>query len=80
MKRFGNYGFNRSHAVAYSKMAFELAYLKSHYPAAFFAALLNSVIGNDNKLKEYLGEKLLVQISTPVSSIFHLRAKRSSLA
>ena len=35
MKRFGNYGFNRSHAVAYSKMAFELAYLKSHYPAAF---------------------------------------------
>lgn len=56
MKRFGNYGFNRSHAVAYSKMAFELAYLKSHYPAAFFAALLNSVIGNEAKLREYLGE------------------------
>lgn len=56
MKRFGNYGFNRSHAIAYSKMAFELAYLKSHYPAAFFAALLNSVIGNETKLREYLGE------------------------
>ena len=67
MKRFGNYGFNRSHAVAYSKMAFELAYLKSHYPAAFFAALLNSVIGNDNKLKEYLGEmrQFKLQVAGP---------------
>ncbi len=37
--RFANYGFNRSHAVAYSKMAFELAYLKTHYPAAFFYRL-----------------------------------------
>lgn len=67
MQRFGNYGFNRSHAVAYSKMAFELAYLKSHYPAAFFAALLNSVIGNDNKLKEYLGEmrQFKLQVAGP---------------
>lgn len=38
--RFANYGFNRSHAVAYSKMAFEMAYLKVHYPAEFFTALL----------------------------------------
>ncbi len=38
--RFANYGFNRSHAVAYSKMAFELAYLKAHYPAAFFCGTL----------------------------------------
>ncbi|GBG95776.1 DNA polymerase III subunit alpha [Ligilactobacillus salitolerans] len=54
--RFGDYGFNRSHAVAYSKMAFELAYIKCHYPAAFYAALLNSVIGSDNKIKTYLSE------------------------
>lgn len=39
--RFANYGFNRSHAVAYSKMAFQMAYLKAHYAPAFFTALLS---------------------------------------
>lgn len=56
ISRFGDYGFNRSHAIAYSKMAFELAYIKCHYPAAFYAALLNSVIGADQKIKTYLME------------------------
>lgn len=56
IERFANYGFNRSHAVAYSMVAFQLAYLKAHYPAAFFAALLNSVIGNPTKTKSYLAE------------------------
>lgn len=54
--RFANYGFNRSHAVAYSKMAFEMAYLKTHYPEAFFPALLNSVINNPTKVRVYLEE------------------------
>ena len=35
IERFASYGFNRSHAAAYSKMAYELAYLKTHYPAEF---------------------------------------------
>ncbi len=39
--QFANYGFNRSHAVAYSKMAFEMAYLKVHFPNEFFVALLS---------------------------------------
>ncbi|MFD0897595.1 DNA polymerase III subunit alpha [Loigolactobacillus binensis] len=56
IERFADYGFNRSHAVAYSMVAFQLAYLKAHYPAAFFAALLNSVIGNPTKTKSYLAE------------------------
>lgn len=56
IEAFANYGFNRSHAVAYSKMAFQLAYLKAHYPAAFFAALMNSAIGNDVKTKTYIQE------------------------
>lgn len=38
--QFANYGFNRSHAVAYSKMAYEMAYLKCQYPTEFFTALL----------------------------------------
>lgn len=56
MDRFANYGFNRSHAVAYSKLAFQLAYLKAHYPGPFYAALLNSVINVPAKTKLYLTE------------------------
>ncbi|MFC6260296.1 DNA polymerase III subunit alpha [Levilactobacillus fujinensis] len=56
MDRFANYGFNRSHAVAYSKLAFQLAYLKAHYPGPFYAALLNSVINVPVKTKMYLTE------------------------
>lgn len=56
IERFGNYGFNRSHSVAYSKLAFELAYIKCYYPAAFYAAILNSVVGNPTKTREYVME------------------------
>ncbi|WP_083488343.1 DNA polymerase III subunit alpha [Liquorilactobacillus aquaticus] len=56
IEKFAGYGFNRSHAVAYTKMAFQLAYIKCHYPAAFFAAVLNTVIGNNGKMKDYLLE------------------------
>lgn len=45
IEQFANYGFNRSHAVAYTKIAYWLAYLKVHYPAAFYTAMLNSVAG-----------------------------------
>lgn len=54
--QFANYGFNRSHAVAYSKMAFQLAFLKVHYPASFFGALLNAVMGDIKKTREFLLE------------------------
>ena len=64
--RFANYGFNRSHAVAYSKMAFEMAYLKSHYPAAFFTALMTAETSID-KLKQYVqdAQKIGVKIVGP---------------
>ncbi|MGM0843965.1 MAG: DNA polymerase III subunit alpha [Bacillota bacterium] len=54
--RFANYGFNRSHAVAYSMIAYQLAYLKANYPSYFLAALLTSVIGNDTKISQYIRE------------------------
>ncbi|WP_110927207.1 DNA polymerase III subunit alpha [Bacillus massiliglaciei] len=54
--RFANYGFNRSHAVAYSFIAYQLAYLKAHYRECFMAALLTSVIGNDVKVAQYVRE------------------------
>lgn len=54
--RFANYGFNRSHAAAYSKIAFQLAYLKAHFPAEFMSALLSSVFGNDVRISQYVAE------------------------
>lgn len=66
INRFANYGFNRSHAVAYSMMAFEMAYLKVHYPAAFFTALMNAET-NIEKLKRHVGDtkQFGVKISGP---------------
>lgn len=52
---FANYGFNKSHSVAYSKIAYQLAYLKAKYPTYFFAQLLNNSIGEDgNKRISYI--------------------------
>ncbi|KPN82139.1 DNA polymerase III subunit alpha [Apilactobacillus kunkeei] len=56
IERFASYGFNKSHAVAYSKMAFELAYLKAHFSRQFFTGLLNSVMGNHDKINVYVVE------------------------
>lgn len=56
IERFANYGFNRSHAFAYSFVGFQMAYLKAHHPGAFFASLMNSVRHNTTKLKEYIAE------------------------
>lgn len=53
---FANYGFNRSHAVAYSKLSFQLAYMKAHYPVAFFTAVLNANLGAPEKVRLYVTE------------------------
>ena len=53
---FANYGFNKSHSVAYSKIAYQLSYLKAHYPTFFFAHLLSSVTNNASKLHTYIRE------------------------
>ncbi|MBR3841220.1 MAG: DNA polymerase III subunit alpha [Erysipelotrichales bacterium] len=54
--KFANYGFNKSHSVAYGLIAYQMAYLKANYPLAFFKALLNSVIGSEAKTYEYMEE------------------------
>lgn len=54
--QFSNYGFNRSHAVAYSKISYQLAYLKAHYPACFFAELLSSTANQQEKVHQYRKE------------------------
>jgi len=54
IEKFGNYGFNKSHAVAYSMIAFWLAYMKVHFPDIFFACLLNSNLNNETKVATYV--------------------------
>lgn len=52
--RFASYGFNRSHSVAYSVVAYRMAYLKSHYPLYFMKELLTNFMGSETKTKEYI--------------------------
>ena len=61
--KFSNYGFNRSHAVAYSKISYQLAYLKAHYPTHFFAELLTSVANQHEKVYLYIKEARQLNVS-----------------
>src|SRR5579863_2716622 len=56
IETFGRYGFNRSHAVAYSIISYHTAWLKSHYPADFMAAMLSSEIGDTDGVVKYINE------------------------
>ena len=56
MESFANYAFNKSHAAAYAMISYRTAYLKCHYPHAYFSALLTSVLGNQTKVAEYIAE------------------------
>src|SRR5256885_6032453 len=56
IETFGRYGFNKSHAVAYSVVSDQTAWLKAHYPAEFVAALLSSEIGNTDNVVRYINE------------------------
>ncbi len=56
MESFANYAFNKSHAAAYALISYRTAYLKCHYPHAYFSALLTSVLGNQTKVAEYIAE------------------------
>lgn len=65
--RFADYGFNRSHAVAYAVIAFQTAYLKAHYPVEFMVALISESMGNPSKVVEYIEEsrRLGIEVLPP---------------
>jgi len=52
--KFAGYGFNKSHSVAYGMVAYQTAYLKAHWPAEYFAALLTSIMGDTDKVSWYI--------------------------
>ncbi len=54
MMDFASYAFNKSHAAAYAVVAYQTAWLKCHYPVAFFAALLTSFVEHSDKVTKYI--------------------------
>jgi DNA polymerase-3 subunit alpha len=56
IETFGRYGFNKSHSVAYSVISYQTAWLKTHYPAEFMAALLSSSIGDTDSVVKFINE------------------------
>ncbi len=56
MNEFAKYAFNKSHAAAYAVVAYRTAYLKCHYPREYMCSLLNTVMGYDEKVGEYIAD------------------------
>lgn len=56
MANFADYGFNRSHSIAYAFVAYQTAYLKAHYPSHFYAAVLTNEADNTDKVLKYVAE------------------------
>ncbi|NVM25102.1 MAG: DNA polymerase III subunit alpha [Desulfobacterales bacterium] len=56
IEKFGGYGFNKSHSVAYAMIAYQTAYLKAHYPVQFMAALLTEDMGSQDKTIKNIAE------------------------
>ena len=74
MEKFASYGFNRSHAAAYSILAFQTAYLKTHYPAEFMASVLTHNKHDISKLNFFLREakRMGIQVLGPDINESHL--------
>lgn len=62
MMDFASYAFNKSHAAAYAVVAYQTAWLKYYYPVEFLAALLNSFVGSNEKISQYVNECKAMQI------------------
>ena len=67
MEKFAGYGFNKSHSAAYALVAYHTAWLKTHYPAAFMAAVLSADMDNTDKVVTFIDEcrELDLQVRPP---------------
>ncbi len=67
MYKFADYGFNKSHAAAYSVITAQTAWIKHYYPAEFFAALLSTEVGDTDKVVKYVkdAQKRGIQVRPP---------------
>ena len=67
IEKFASYGFNKSHSVAYSVLAYQTAYLKAHYPAEFMAATISAEIGDTDYVVQLIEEcrKMKLRVLPP---------------
>jgi len=56
IEKFGGYGFNKSHSAAYAMIAYQTAYLKTHFPVEYMAAVLTSEMNNSDNVVKYIAE------------------------
>lgn len=75
LEPFAGYGFNKSHAAAYSVIAYQTAFLKANYPVEFMAANLTNEINNTDKLTQYITEtkSMGIDILPPNINLSELR-------
>jgi len=62
MEKFAGYGFNKSHSAAYALLAYQTAWLKTHYPAAFMAAVLSSDMDNTDKVVNFIEDCRVINV------------------
>lgn len=67
MEKFASYGFNKSHAAAYSLLAFRTAYLKAHYPPQYMAAVLTHNVNDITKITFFIEEcrSMAIKVLSP---------------
>ena len=69
MEKFAAYGFNKSHSAAYALIAYQTAWLKAHYPAAFMAALLSSDMDNTDKIVVFVEDAISMGLTIKAPDI-----------
>ncbi len=62
VEKFAGYGFNKSHAAAYSVISYQTAFLKANYPLEFYISMLNLDINNTDKLNEFISDAKMMGI------------------
>ncbi len=80
MLGFAKYAFNKSHATAYGIISYRTAYLKAHYPAEYFAALLTSVLDSQTKVREYIADAQKFGVSVLPPDVNESRQNFSSVS
>src|SRR6202166_374861 len=68
LAKFAEYGFPKAHSAAYALLAYQTAYLKTHYPVEFMAALLTSVTGSTDDVVKYINECREMGLAVEVSA------------
>jgi DNA polymerase III subunit alpha len=63
MEKFAEYGFNKSHSAAYAMVTYQTAWLKTHYPAHFMAAVLSSDMDNTDKVVDFITDTIAFKLT-----------------